>query len=298
MLEEYEKFRIDFERRGVREEITPVEERKITWQDVVGLDDVRKTLTEAIELPLLHEEELKEFNVKPAKGILMFGPPGCGKTLIAKAAANELKATFTSLTPADISRRGYENAVSLIKETFNRAKENSPAIIFIDEIESVTPAREYYQSKIMEDIVAQFLQEMDGMKELKNVILIGATNKPEIIDKALLRPGRFDKIVFVGPPSKDGRLQIFKNYLAGIKGAATLDYEKLGDDTEGYTGADIAGICQEVKLRLVRSKIAGISDPVLTQDMLNESIANRPRSVTVKMLREYLTFVKEYGERR
>jgi SpoVK/Ycf46/Vps4 family AAA+-type ATPase len=298
MLEEYEKFRIDFERRGVREEIKSVEEKKVTWQDVVGLDDVRKALTEAIELPLLHEDKLKEFNVKPAKGILMFGPPGCGKTLIAKAAANELKATFISLTPADISRRGYDQAVSLIKEVFNRGRENAPAIIFIDEIESVTPARDYYQSKIMEDIVAQFLQEMDGMKELKNVILIGATNKPQIIDPALMRPGRFDKIVFVGPPSKEGRLQIFKNYLANIKGSETLDYNKLGDDTEGYTGADIAGICQEVKLRLVRQKIEGVLDPAFTQDMFNETIANRPRSVTVKMLREYLSFVKEYGERR
>jgi len=298
MLEEYEKFRVDFERRGVREEIVSTEERKVTWGDVVGLDEVRKTLTEAIELPLLHEAELKEFQVKPAKGIIMFGPPGCGKTLIAKAAANELKATFISLTPADISRRGYDNAVSLIKETFNRARENAPAIIFIDEIESVTPARDYYQSKIMEDIVAQFLQEMDGMKELKNVVLIGATNQPQIIDKALLRPGRFDKIVFVGPPSKEGRIQIFKNYLAGIRGADSIDYEKLGDDTEGYTGADIAGICQEVKLKLVRSKIEGVAEPSLTQEMLDEALSRRPRSVTVKMLKEYLLFVKEYGERR
>jgi len=298
MLEDYEKFRIDFERRGVREEIKPTDERKVTWNDVVGLDDVRRTLTEAIELPLLHEDELKEFKVKPAKGILMFGPPGCGKTLIAKAAANELKATFLSLTPADISRRGYEGAVSLIKEMFNRARENAPAIIFIDEIESVTPARDYYKSKIMEDMVAQFLQELDGMKELKNVILIGATNQPQIIDKALMRPGRFDKIVFVGPPSKEGRIQIFKNYLAGIKGIEAIDFAKLGEDTEGYTGADISGIIQEVKLKLVRAKIAGVSEPTLSQDALNEAITNHPRSVTVKMLRDYLAFVKEYGEGR
>ncbi|MEM2974301.1 MAG: AAA family ATPase [Candidatus Micrarchaeia archaeon] len=298
MLEEYERFRIDFERRGVREEIRPVEERKVTWEDVIGLDDVRKTLIEAIELPLLHEDKLKEFKVKPAKGILMFGPPGCGKTLIAKAAANELKATFVSLTPADISRRGYDQAVSLIKETFNRARENAPAIIFVDEIESLTPARDYYQSKIMEDIVAQFLQEMDGLKELKNVILIGATNKPQIIDPALMRPGRFDKIIFVGPPNKEGRIQIFKIHLAGLRGAEAINYDKLGEDTEGYTGADIAGIVQEVKLKLVRAKISGVEEPVLTQDMLDEVIANRPRSVTVKMLREYLAFVKEYGERR
>jgi SpoVK/Ycf46/Vps4 family AAA+-type ATPase len=298
MLEDYEKFRVDFERRAVKEEIKPMEERVVTWNDVIGLDDVRKILTESIELPLLHEEKLKEYKVRPAKGILLFGPPGTGKTLVVKAASHELKATFLSLTPADISRYGYEGAVRLLKETFNRARENAPAVLFIDELESIAPSREAYASKITEEMVAELLQQMDGLKELKNVILVGATNKPSLIDKALLRPGRLDKIIFVGPPNKDGRIQLFKHNLEGIKGAEKIDYTKVADETEGFTGADIASICQEVKLKLVRAKIAGEVEPEVTAQSLMDVAENRTRSVTVQMLKEYLAFVKEYGERR
>jgi len=298
MLEDYQKFRTDYERRAVKEEVKAVEEKVITWSDVVGLDDVRKVLTEAIELPLLHEEELKKYNVKPAKGLLLFGPPGTGKTLIVKAASHELNATFISLTPADVSRYGYENAVRLVKETFNRARENAPAVIFIDELESLVPSRELYASKITEEIVSEFLQQMDGMKELKNVMLVGATNKPQMIDPALLRPGRFDKILFVGPPTKEGRIKLFQHNLEGIRGADQIDYAQIVEETEGFTGADIAGICQDVKMQLVRAKIAGKAEPgITTQDILDVT-ARRSRSVTVSMLKEYLQFVKEYGERR
>ena len=299
MLDEYERFRIDFERRGVPvAEEAAVSATPVTWDDVVDLEDVKQTLREAIELPLFHEEELAKYKVKPAKGILLFGPPGCGKTLIARAASNELKATFISLTPADISRRGYDEAVSLIKETFNRARENAPAIVFIDEVESIAPSRDYTTSKVMEDIVAQLLIELDGLRELKNVILIGATNRPDIIDKALLRPGRFDRIVFVGPPNREGRAEIFAHNLEGIRGASAVDYEKLAEESEGFTGADISGVCQEVKLQLVRKKIAGEPEPEVTTEQILDVLKQRTPSVTVKMLKDYLTFVKEFGERR
>jgi len=298
MLDDYQKFKTDYERRAVKEEVKALEERVVSWGDVIGLDDVRKVLTEAIELPLLHEEELKEYNVRPAKGLLLFGPPGTGKTLIVKAASHELNATFIGLTPADVSRYGYENAVRLIKETFNRARENAPSVIFIDELESLVPARELYQSKITEEIVSEFLQQMDGMKDLKNVMLVGATNKPQLIDKALLRPGRFDKILFVGPPTKDGRVDMFKHNFSGIKGADAIDYARAAEETEGFTGADIAGVCQDAKMRLVRDKIAGKTEPAVTTDEVIDIIAGRSRSVTVSMLKEYLQFVKEYGERR
>jgi len=298
MLEDYQKFRTDFERRTFKEELKPVEERKITWDDVIGLDDVRKVLTEAIELPLLHEEELKKYKVKPAKGLLLFGPPGVGKTMIVKAASTELNATFVSISPSDLSRRGYENSVKVIKETINRARENAPAILFIDELESIAPSRGKYSSKITEEVVTTLLQELDGVKNLKNVIFVGATNKPSVIDTALLRPGRIDKIIFVGPPTKDGRIKLFKANLEGVSGSDKLNYDKLAEETEGYTGADITGICQDVKLDLVRAKIAGELNPSLNLPALRAVIGRRPRSVTVEMLQEYLDFVKKYGERR
>jgi SpoVK/Ycf46/Vps4 family AAA+-type ATPase len=299
MLEDYEKFRMDFERRGVREEIVaPAEERKVTWKDVIGMDYVRDTLKEAIELPLLHEEELQKYKVKPVKGILLFGPPGTGKTLIVKAASNELKASFVTLSPADISRVGYERAVRLVKETFNRARENAPSVVFIDEIESLAPSRAFYPSKLSEDIVSQLLQELDGLKELKNVVVIGATNRPDILDTALLRPGRFDKIVFVRPPNKQEREEMFKLNLQDVKGADRLEYGELAEKSEGFTGADIAAVCQDAKMKLIRRKIAGEEEPAITQEAVSEVMRGRKPSVTVKMLEDYLKFVKEYGERR
>ncbi len=298
MLEEYDRFRRDFERRAVREEIKPIEEKVVTWNDVVDMEDIKKVLTEAIEMPLLHEEEMKKYNVKPIKGILLFGPPGTGKTLVVKAASHELNAKFISLTPSDLSRYGYENAVRLVKDTFNRAKENAPAVVFIDELESITPSRDLYSSKVTEDIVSEILQQLDGLKDLKNVILVGATNKPSMIDTALLRPGRLDKIIFVGPPTEQGRIDLFKYHLKGIQGMESVDYNLLVEETEGFTPADIASICQEAKMQLLKKKIGGEGEQPITTDMLMRIASRRTKSVTVQMLKEYLQFVKGYGERR
>ena len=298
MLEEYDRFRRDFERRAVREDIKPIEEKVVTWDDVVDMEDVKKVLTEAIEMPLLHEEEMKKYNVQPIKGILLFGPPGTGKTLVVKAASHELNARFISLTPSDISRYGYENAVRLVKDTFNRAKENAPAVIFIDELESITPSRDLYASKVTEDIVSEILQQLDGLKTLKNVILVGATNKPSMIDTALLRPGRLDKIIFVGPPAGKGRADLFRYHLKGIQGMESVDYDSLVEETEGFTPADIASICQEAKMRLLKAKISGEGEMPVTTEMLVKIASGRMKSVTVQMLKEYLQFVREYGERR
>jgi SpoVK/Ycf46/Vps4 family AAA+-type ATPase len=295
MLEEYERFRTDFERRGVRVAHEITEEIKIKFDDIADLEDVKRTLKEAIELPLFHEEELKKLKVRPAKGILMFGPPGCGKTMLAKAASNELKATFIYITPADISRVGYAKAAQLIRETFYRAKENAPSIIFIDEIDAIAPDRAFYPAN--EEIVAQLLQEIDGLKDLKNVILVGATNRPEIIDKALLRPGRFDKLVFVSTPDEEGRKEIFRKNLEGLKGAERIDYDVLAQKSEGFSGADISAICQEIKLDYLRKKIRGKEEEITTDDVL-QYIYQRTPSVTIAMLKGYLKFVKEFGERR
>ncbi len=298
MLDDYQKFRNDFERRMMREDIKPVEERVVTWNDVIGMEDIKKALTEAIELPLLHEDELKKYNIQPVKGILLFGPPGTGKTYVVKAASHELNAQFVSLTPSDLSRYGYENAVKLIRETFSRARENAPAVIFIDELESIAPSRDLYSSKITEDIVAEILQQMDGLKNLKNVILVGATNKPSMIDSALLRPGRLDKIFFVGPPDDASRAKHFQYHLKGVPGAESIDYEELAKETQGFTPADIASVCQEAKMQVVKSKISGGGETPVTTEILLDIISQRTPSVTVSMLKEYIQFVKEYGERR
>lgn len=293
-LENYGRFRLDFERRTGKMEEKKVKKvvKGVGWKDVAGLEDVKKAFLEAIELPLLHEEEMKEVGVRPSKGILLFGPPGTGKTLIVKAAANELKIAFQSVSGADIMRKGYLRSVEVIKEVFNRGRENPPAVIFVDEIETFAPAR---GRGVGSEIVGQFLTEMDGVKESKGVVVVGATNRPSMLDTAILRPGRFDKIFYVPPPDNTGRTGIFRIHLG--KFAKGVDLKALAAETRGFTGADIAAICQAAKMDALRQKLEG-KKPVVTTDMLLDIINRRRPSVTRKMLREYDEFLASYGERK
>jgi transitional endoplasmic reticulum ATPase len=294
-LDIYEQFRLDFERRTGGEKAEKEEsekERTIRWEDVAGLDRVKNALLEAIQLPLLHEKEMKEFGVSPSKGILLFGPPGTGKTLIVRAAASELKASFQSLSGAEIMKKGFTRAVGVIKETFNRARENTPAIIFVDEMETFAPARGMGGSS---EIIGQFLTEMDGIKGKGGVVVIAATNKPQLMDAAILRPGRFDKIFYVPPPDEKGRAEIFGIHLG--KFAQTVDLKLLAAMTPGFTGADIASVCQSAKMEALRSSISGQKNPVSTEMLVHVLQSRRP-SVTAQLLQEYKRFLEAYGERK
>jgi transitional endoplasmic reticulum ATPase len=256
------------------------------------LDRVKEALLEAIQLPLLHEEEMKAYGVKPSKGILLFGPPGTGKTLIVRAASNELKASFQVLSGAEIMKKGYTQAVNVIKETFDRARENTPAIIFVDEIETFAPARGAGGSA---EVIGQFLTEMDGIKSKGGVVVIGATNKPRMMDAAIMRPGRFDKIFYIPPPDEQGRAKIFKIHLG--KFAPNVNLEMLASMTPGFSGADIASICQSAKMEALKSKIAGKPRGVTTE-MLLKIISTRRPSITQPLLDEYARFLEAYGERK
>ena len=294
-LDTFEQFKMDFERRTgaekPKEEATE-KETGTKWADVIGLDLVKRSLLEAIELPLLHEAEMKEFKVKPSKGLLLFGPPGTGKTLIVKAAATELHASFQTLSAAELMKKGYTQAVGVIKETFNRARENPPGIIFVDEIETFAPARGMGGSS---EILGQFLTEMDGIKGHGGVVVIGATNKPFLMDPAIMRPGRFDKIFYVPPPDTKGRADMFSLYLG--KFAEGVDTNMLSSATAGFSGADIASICQSAKMDALRSKLAGNQAAITTQSLL-EIIKTRRASITPDLLDEYRKFVDSYGERK
>ncbi len=289
-LDEYESFRMDFERRVSVEKAKP-KEKEISWEDVAGLESAKKALLEAIQLPLLHEDLMKKFKVKPSKGVLLFGPPGTGKTLLVKAASNELSASFQSVSGADVMKKGYLQAVTIIREVFNRARENTPAIIFVDEIETFAPARGMGSS----EITGQFLTEMDGMKDTKSVVVVAATNRPELLDPAILRPGRFDKIFYVPPPDKKTRMEIFRIHLSDF--AKGVDLGRLAEMTPGFTGADIASVCQEAKMGALRAKLAG-EEQAITTEGIADIIKRRRPSVTVAMLRGYQDFLEKYGERK
>jgi len=289
-LENYERFRMDFERRSDAEDKKP-DEKGVRWDDVAGLQEVRRVLLESIEIPLLHEDLMKEMDVKPSKGLLLFGPPGCGKTMIVKAAANELNANFLTISGSELMKSRDKAPSAYVKEVFNRARESAPALIFIDEIEALAPNREEYRGGILTEL----LQELDGVKELKNVMIVGATNKPFSLDAAILRPGRFDKILYIPPPDAPARKQVFAIGLAKFMKNVNLD--KLAAATEGYSGADIASICQEVKMGLVRQKLKGKPADVTTESVLDVVGTRRP-SITRKDLAEYISFTQEYGERK
>jgi transitional endoplasmic reticulum ATPase len=293
-LEDYERFKLDFERSeaGAAEaEDEKGKKKAVSWEDVADLEDVKGVFREAVEVPLLHPELLEEFKLKPSKGILLFGPPGCGKTLVVRAASNELDVSFLTISGAQLVQKGYTHAVNVIKETFNRARENPPSVIFVDEIESFAPARGMGR----EDIVGQFLVEMDGVKGNEGVLVVGATNRPDILDKAILRPGRFDKVLYVHPPEVNGRVELFKIHLG--KFAKGLDLESLAKETEGFTGADIAALSQQAKMGLLRKKLSG-KTPRLSNKDVEKLLSKMRPSVTPKMLREYENFVEQYGERK
>jgi SpoVK/Ycf46/Vps4 family AAA+-type ATPase len=290
-LEDYEEFKTDFE-RSIAKEVKPTQEEKkaVGWKDVADLEDVKGAFKEAIEVPLLHPELMEKYGVKATGGILMFGPPGCGKTLVVKAAANEMDVTMLTVSGAQLMKKGYGHAVNVIKETFNRARENPPALVFVDEIETIAPSREMGRA----DVVGQFLTEMDGLKELKGVVVIGATNKPSMLDPAILRPGRFDKIFYIHPPDAKGREQLFAIHFGEF--AKGLDLAKLARLSEGFSGADIAALAQEAKMQMVRDRLAGREPHTSTDDVLRMLSMRRP-SITAQALMEYEDFLHEYGER-
>jgi SpoVK/Ycf46/Vps4 family AAA+-type ATPase len=290
MLDTYDKFRMDYERRSEAPEKAP-EKGGVRWDDVAGLTDVRTVLLEAIEIPLLHEDLMKEMDVQPSKGLLLFGPPGCGKTMIVKAAANELSANFMTISGSELMKGREHNPAAYVKEVFNRARQSAPALVFIDEIEALAPNRDEYRGGILTDL----LQELDGVKELKNVMLIGATNKPSSLDPAILRPGRFDKVIYIPPPDAPARKQVFAINMA--KFLEKLDLNKLAAASDGFSGADIVSVCQEAKMQLVRDRLSG-KPSVATTDSMVKIISSRRPSITQKDLREYFSFMQEYGERR
>jgi SpoVK/Ycf46/Vps4 family AAA+-type ATPase len=288
-LDTYEKFQYDFERKRKKE--VKKEEGEILFKDVVGMDDVKDALRQSLELPIKHPELIKEYKIEVSKGILLFGPPGTGKTYLAKAAAGEFKIPILLASGADLMKKGPSAAADELKTIFNRARENPPAIVFIDELETVAPLR-----SSSELVVGQLLQEMDGLAKNKNIMVIGATNMPHMVDTALLRPGRFDKIIYIGPQDLASRKELFRMYLAPFgKG---VDFDALAKSSDGFSAADVKSICSEVKIDAAKERIKGSAQPSITTEKVMAKLLSRRPSITQQMLRAFEMFMQEYGERR
>ncbi len=229
-----------------------VEVPNIPWTKVGGLEEIRQELTEAVEWPLKKPESFKRLGIKPPRGVLLYGPPGTGKTLLAKAVATETQANFIAVKGPELLSKWVGESEKAVREVFKKARQTSPTIIFFDEIDAIAPRRDSNQdSKVTERVVNQLLTEMDGLEELHDVIVIAATNRPDIMDGALLRPGRFDRIVLTAVPNEEARQQIFSVHAKDIP-LKDVDLKELAKKAEGYVGADIEAVCREAAMFALR----------------------------------------------
>ncbi|HET9459182.1 MAG TPA: CDC48 family AAA ATPase [Sphingomicrobium sp.] len=263
-----------------------VEAPQVRWSDIGGLDEPMEKLREGIELPLKHPEAFRRIGIRPAKGFLLYGPPGTGKTLLAKATAHESHSNFIATKSSDLLSKWYGESEQQIARLFARARQVAPTIIFIDEIDSLVPARGggLGEPQVTERVVNTILAEMDGLEELNNVVVIGATNRPSLIDPALLRPGRFDELIYVGPPDTAGRRRILAIHTADMPLAADVDLESLAQRTERFTGADLEDLVRRAGLIALRR---GLDSKEVTREDFETALAETRASVTAEMLEEY-----------
>ena len=280
-------------------EITPTAMREVAievptvhWNEVGGLDIVKQELRESVEWPLKNAEVFSRMGIKPPKGILLYGPPGCGKTLLARAVATESEANFISIKGPEVFSKWVGESEKAIREVFRKARMSAPSIVFFDEIDSLVPRRGsgYGDSGVTDRVISQLLTEIDGITALQDVVVIAASNRPDIVDPAVLRPGRFDRLIYVPEPSEESRLQIFKIHTNGMPLAKGMSLQELAQMTKGYSGADIQSVCREAAMYALRKDMN--SKEVLLGDF-EEALKRIGPSITTDMENWYKSFVKQ-----
>ncbi len=234
--------------------VEEVEEKAldVTYEDIGGLTEEVKKIREMVELPLKHPELFEKLGIEPTRGVLLRGPPGTGKTLLAKAVANESDSYFLLINGPEITSKFYGESEKRIRELFEEAEKNAPSIIFIDEIDAIAPKREETYGEVERRIVAQLLATMDGLKPRGKVVVIGATNRPNSLDPALRRPGRFDREIAIGVPNKEGRLNILKIHTRNMPLTKDVKLKKIAEITHGFVGADVSALCKEAAMNVLR----------------------------------------------
>ncbi|MFA4983006.1 MAG: CDC48 family AAA ATPase [Candidatus Micrarchaeia archaeon] len=267
-----------------------IERPNVHWDSIGGLENVKKEIKEAVELPLKNPEVFARMGIRPVKGILLVGLPGTGKTLFAKAVATETQANFISIKGSELIHKWVGESARLTRELFMKARAAAPCIIFIDEIDTVGRARAGDNpSVIHEDVINGMLVEMDGLANLKNVVVIGATNRPDILDSALLRPGRFDRVIEIPAPEEKARAEIFRIHMKGMPIGKGVDPVELAKKTDGYTGADIENVCREAGMAAIRR---GVNTEKVEEGDFDEALKSIKPSVTKPYVEKIKKFAK------
>ncbi|RZC75482.1 hypothetical protein C5167_050971 [Papaver somniferum] len=301
---------------------TTVEVPNVTWEDIGGLDTVKRELQETVQYPVEHPEKFEKFGMSPSKGVLLYGPPGGGKTLLAKAIANECQANFISVKGPELLTMWFGESEANVREIFDKARQSSPCVLFFDELDSIATQRGSSVGDAggaADRVLNQLLTEMDGMNEKKRVFIIGATNRPDIIDPALLRPGRLDQLIYIPLPDEASRVQIFKSCLRKSPVSQHVDLQVLAKHTEGFSGADITEICQRACKYAIREDIEkdierqkksndkpdameedGVENevPQITAAHFEESMKYARRSVNDGDIRKYQAFSQTLQQSR
>jgi transitional endoplasmic reticulum ATPase len=279
-------------------EITPtamrevhIEVPEVHWSQIGGLGELKQELIEAVEWPLKNPEVFTRLGINPPKGIMLYGPPGCGKTLLARAVATESEANFITIKGPEVFSKWVGESEKAIREVFRKARMASPTVIFFDEFDSLVPGRGmgYADTGVAERVISQLLTEMDGLISLEDVVLIAATNRPDIIDPAILRPGRFDRLIYVPEPDKDSRLEIFKIYTKYMPLADDVNLAQLSVMTKKYSGADIEALCREAGINALRKDIEA---KAVTAEDFRKALDKTGPSILPNMENWYRNFMK------
>jgi transitional endoplasmic reticulum ATPase len=302
LLEQIEVNKNDFDQAlkevmpsGIREVF--VEVPNVKWDQIGGLEDLKQKLKEAVDWPLSHPKIFKRMGIRPPKGILLYGPPGCGKTLLARAVATESKANFISIKGPELLSKWVGESEKAIREVFRKAKMAAPTIIFFDEFDSIAPSRGRHttDSGVSEKVLSQLLTELDGLESMKDIVVIAATNRPDILDPALIRPGRIDRTILVHAPDEEARLEILKIFTKDMPLASNLKIEELLGLVDDFSGADIETLCREAAMIALRENIRA---RVVSLEHFKEAREDLHPTITPEILKFYEEFGVKLKRRR
>jgi len=297
LLEQIEITKADFEEAlkevmpsGIREVF--VEIPNVSWDQIGGLEELKQKLIEAVDWPLSHPKIFERMGINPPRGILLYGPPGCGKTLLARAVAHESKANFISIKGPELLSKYVGESEKAIREIFRKAKMAAPCIIFFDEFDSIAPSRGRHttDSGVSEKVLSQFLTELDGLEVKKDIVVIAATNRPDILDPALIRPGRIDRMLLVPPPDEIGRLEILKIFTKDMPIANNIDLDVLNKILNGFSGADIETLCREAGMIALRENIRA-------RKITKEHFKQATELINPSILPEVIKWYESFGEK-